>query len=427
MAGSEPPEKNWGTIKVSILGLLRGIVHLGQSLFLHLRRTIAFDMQHIRVTPAEATVLQAKGVSDSDTMRYLVWRRSMLFVAVPLTVCHVLWQVHASFLFIDQLTGIWTILGYVVEMIRLLSLFFLSASAALAVLYWKRFRTSTRWLWCGLLLAFVIPVLQVAIPTQFAVDWDHLSQETMHQMKTIAESMQVPLEEAGQGGKKGVDTFVNTARRLVDVAGALLYLVLLLPSICAIFTGVLRACLRIKTLLPESITPGWYLLSVTPLYLLSLLVVFVITSVVFRERQLVVSLALFIVAPLLHLLNVGSLTRPWKTSTRRTITRIIGWVAVILTLVALVLFFHYIARVQFHMEGKVLSLFGWTTDSAMMEYWDLLLWMIDYMGRSLIITVAVADLLLRATIVLWNQAATAQVAGQNAFGEKMVQISRSFS
>ena len=62
-----------------------------------------------------------------------------------------------------------------------------------------------------------------------------------------------------------------------------------------------------------------------------------------------------------------------------------------------------------------------------MEYWDVLLWMIDYVGRSLIITVAVADLLLQATIVLRNQAATANESDHITFGEKMMHVSRSFS
>jgi len=424
----------WNAIQAIFHGLLHWITLLGQQLYLHFRRAIAFDMQRIRITPKEETALQARGETDADTMRYLVWRRSLLLITIPLTMCHVYWQIHSSFLFIDQLAGIWTTLGYVVEIIRLLSLIFLAVASVIAVLYWKNFRASTRWLWCGLLLAFLFPILQVAIPTQFAVDWDHLSQEAKQQLKKIAEeklkeiadSAQVPIEEVIQKGEKRVEGFMKIVRRLVDIAGALLYLVLLLPAICAIFTGVLRACLRIKTLLPESITPGWYLLSVIPLYLLSLLVVFVITSIVFRERQLVLSLALFLVAPLLHLLNIGSLIRPWKAPSRRVVTKIITGVAVTLNLAALVLFFHYIARVQFHMEGKLLSLFGWTTESAMMEYWDLLLWMIDYVGRSLLITVAVADLLLRATIVLWNQAATAKEAGQSDFSEKMLHLGKSF-
>ena len=49
----------------------------------------------------------------------------------------------------------------------------------------------------------------------------------------------------------------------------------LLPAVLALIPGVLKGCLRVKTLLPASTLPGWFVVMAAPLYALFLLAVFV--------------------------------------------------------------------------------------------------------------------------------------------------------
>ena len=59
-----------------------------------------------------------------------------------------------------------------------------------------------------------------------------------------------------------------------SLLGAMLVYVTLMPAVLSLIPGVLRACLRIKALIPESILPGLFLVAATPLYILLFLVIF---------------------------------------------------------------------------------------------------------------------------------------------------------
>ncbi len=369
----------------------------------HLRRLVAFDLQRVQVTEREEMALLAAGVEQASARRFLAWRRSLLIAGVPLSFCNALWQTYSSFGFFDHFGEIWSKLGNAVEIVRLLSLFGLSLAAFLALLLWKRPRASSRMLWCGLGIAFVIPLLLAAIPTHFAIDWSNLNQKSLEEMHGLAKLWQTSPEEP-VGKAEARQTLVEYLQWIVDVFGALLYAVLALPSICAIFPSVLRACLRVKTLLPDAITPGWFLLSVIPLYFLLILILFVISSMVFREPVLLVSLGMFICAPLLHLLEIRRLMRPWNGTSSLRLTRLIAWTALALNLAAVVLIIRYLVTLEFHFEGELMKLFGWNPDTSIMRYADLFFWITDFLGRSVILTVAVADLLVAATLALGKHA-----------------------
>ena len=53
------------------------------------------------------------------------------------------------------------------------------------------------------------------------------------------------------------------------------YLITLLPTVFSLVPGIQRSCLRVKTLLPQSILPGWFLVAACPFYAMVMLVIFV--------------------------------------------------------------------------------------------------------------------------------------------------------
>ena len=184
----------------------------------HLRRAVAFDLQGALVSEGEEQALIATGVEQVSTRRFLAWRRSLLLFGVPLSLCNALWQTYSSFGFFDHFGEIWSTLGNAVEIVRLLSLFGLSLATFAALLLWKRPRTSSRVLWCGLGAAFVIPLLLAAIPTHFAIDWRNLNQKSLEEMHGLAKLWQISPEEP-VGKAEARQTLVHYLQWIVDVSG----------------------------------------------------------------------------------------------------------------------------------------------------------------------------------------------------------------
>lgn len=382
---------------------LRILVNGMAAIVRHLRRLVAFELLRVHVSQREEQALIARGIVHVPAQQFLAWRRSLLLLGVVLAFCDALWQTHSSFGLLDQLKEISSPLGIALGVVRLLALYGLFLATLAAVFLWKRPGASSRVLWCGLGAAFIIPLLLAAVPTHLSLNWNGMNQKTLEGMSELARAMQ-PAGEELTARAESRQALVTTLQWFVDLFGAMLNVVLALPSICAIFPSVLRACLRVKTLLPEAITPGWFLLSVIPLYFLLILIVFVISSMVFREPVLLVSLGMFISAPMLHLLEIRRLMQPWDGTASLKFTRFIAWTALTLNLAAVVLIVRYLITLEFHFGGELLKLFGSNPDTSIMQYADLFFWLTDFLGRSVILTVAVADLLVRATLALGNHA-----------------------
>ena len=64
----------------------------------------------------------------------------------------------------------------------------------------------------------------------------------------------------------------------LSLLGAISVYVTLMPSVLSLIPGVIRACLRIKALIPESVLPGLFLIAAAPLYFLIFLVTFTTRS-----------------------------------------------------------------------------------------------------------------------------------------------------
>src|SRR5581483_2408581 len=113
--------------------------------------------------------------------------------------------------------------------IDLVTLYALPATALIALLLWARPRWSRRVLVGGWLLAFGVPFATALFP----VEWrERLSEKPLlHAVEQVVYSW------------------------LYGLA----YYVTLMPAVLSLLPGLVRACLRLKTLLPASILPGWCL------------------------------------------------------------------------------------------------------------------------------------------------------------------------
>jgi len=376
----------------------RSLASFGKFVLRSLGRAFAIDLQRVQLSGWEQRVLATEPVVVGQ---YLAWRRGVLFLAMILLAVNLGWQVR-SFLKLTlqpNLEGIWTIWLYVLESTRLGAVGLLPIAAGINCLLWRRVRWGRRLLLTGTALAFVIPIALSAVPPHVVFDLDAMGEQFDKDIAAELAKTDMSREQVSSL-KEGRDQFRPMMYWLFDVIGAVIYTALLIPSVFAIFPGVLRACLRVKTLLPGTVTPGWCLMSVIPLYLVFAILVLAAINVIFQSPELTTSLALLLIAPLLYLVNLRSLLRPWPSG-RRPATFLLGGLAMLLNLAALVLLVTYLATKEFEwlgFFGKVRTILGRSADEAVFDYWDLTFFLTDYFGRSLFLTAVVADLLLTATV-----------------------------
>src|SRR5262249_35782708 len=88
------------------------------------------------------------------------------------------------------------------------------------------------------------------------------------------------------------------------------YVIVLSPVVLALVPGVMRACIRVKMLLPEAVLPGWFLIAAAPFNGLLVLVTFVALAPVAPSPFLLTGMLLWLAAPFVYLARAHLYTRP---------------------------------------------------------------------------------------------------------------------
>ena len=95
----------------------------------------------------------------------------------------------------------------------------------------------------------------------------------------------------------------------VGAGFALIAVVVLLPKIFGLFPGLMRACLTLRTMVPESPMPGWVCVIVAPLYSLFFAIVVIIAAQA-GSFWLFLGFFILLLAPLFVVADAGNLCRP---------------------------------------------------------------------------------------------------------------------
>jgi hypothetical protein len=313
-------------------------------------------------------LLIAKGVDEADARRYLVWRRSvLLLVTIPTLISAVL----ATLTFIGQDRSGYSGLGLLLELGRLGTLFALPATAWLAAKCWDNHRRSRTILLRGWLVAFLGPLFLALFPFSWRVDFG-----------------------------SGDPTMISQASALIGLLGAISVYVTLMPAVLSLIPGVMRACLRIKTLIPESILPGFFLIAATPFYILLFLVIFTTINQVAGDMLLILAVLCLLGAPALYLLNAGTFTKPLRTPEEIAKIGSVQKTAAIVVGVGLILL------VLYAFSGSIMgkALVGTSEATSLLRPWSLsvIQFPIEYIVRSLFTTALVADLIMLMNLSLWR-------------------------
>ena len=255
------------------------------------------------------------------------------------------------------------------------SLFALPATAVLAALAFDRLTKSARLVLLGGAISLGVPILVAFVPADVLLDIKGDGKQTVEQLEVQRTS---------------VGLFVGIG----------LYLTLT-PLILSLLPAVARACFRMKTFLPESLVPGWGLVASVPLFVLLTMTTMVIVYHWVGNALLMLALVLWIGAPLLYLLRFRILTRPITESQDLAAINKIQRAVLGCFVGGIVLLVIYLITAK--VGGRVIL--GTDSDKSHVQLWSLSLhvkWL-EYLGRSLFLTVLFADLLVRMAVMVWRE------------------------
>ncbi len=332
---------------------------------LQLRRVFSIQLRTLALSPSEREQLSARGIEEETAQRFLVWRRSVFLVVAVVTTIAALWS---SIALIEKDLFPPSAFGWVTKVVRILSLYAMPVAAVLAAVAWtshKRSRTFILWGWG---ISFLVPVVIALFP--------------MHLL--VALGSEVTADQREQA-KLGLGFF-----------GGFWYYILLLPTVLSLIPGVMRACLRIKTLLPESIVSSWFLIASAPLYVLLWLVTFVTINQIAGNALLILSIFLFMSAPLVYLFWGRFFIRPLRPEELRKISM----AQLIFTCMAVLAGILLVTYLCTKTLGKG-RLVGFDSDTSLMRPWKLIQFYLEYTGRSLFITLLVVDLFMLMNLSVW--------------------------
>ncbi len=339
-----------------------------------LRRAFTWDLSRATVSPLERGRLAQRGVGQDTLQRYLAWRRSLLWaVVLPLAFSAWLGTLHG----LEDLEYL-TPLGMAVTGVDLLALCALPLTALAAALLWSRPRLSYRVLLCGWAVGFALPLLDSLLPLRWLFE--------------------VPAEYG--------EVVRRVAHGIIDVGAAFMYYFALMPTVLSLIPGALRACVRVKSLLPGSTLPGWFLVAGAPLYVLLVLVLFIAVNQVIGNLLLLAGVAVLLAAPLVYVARARLFVRPLTAERRASLARVqwafLGCAFLGAALIVAYLLTKTLGPYPLLDVHTPLHLVGFDENTSLMRPWKLVRFFIEYLGRTFFITVVAADLLLRATVASWR-------------------------
>ena len=186
------------------------------------------------------------------------------------------------------------------------------------------------------------------------------------------------------------------------------YLGMLLPAVLSLLPGVQKACVRVKSLLPQATLPGWYLAAASPFYGLFLLVVSVAANQVFGDPLLLAGLLLFIGSSLIFGIRMDVFTRPLVNEKDYRQMFGVQRVAGLMTMAAGVLILIF---VQSH-DVFGIRLLGLDSKTSLLQPIDLVELFLETIGRAMFMTVLGADFFMRMNLTAWKSTRSFRGSGR---------------
>jgi len=321
-------------------------------------RIIRLDFQREHATPAER-VLLASGptpVLAPVAQDYAAWRRSLLLVSAAAAFANAAFQL-AGFNPLGEALPPQVLraigasnLAIVDDAGRgiLVALFVGALLVGLGGLAWRNVRLSTMLARFGWLVMFATPLILSALPFTRLMNLAHLPEHVQAQLT------------GALGAALALGVFFSVGPRAV-----------------ALFPGIIRSSLVIKTLVPESSVPGWAVTVIAPLYVVFLWVL--VTGVIQTQASyfLLGGLICLTLSPLVYVLKRRALIAPQAPGDAARVVTRTKRVAGLFGTAGLVLLTLFLVR------------------RPNVDVFDLLGFVTGVLGNVLLLTVVGADVLLR--------------------------------
>lgn len=311
-AGAQKPEDDSNAV-VDMMGKAGHFLaeHSGEVAGLarlFMRRILVSNFTVEHASPDERKQLESAVLPVRSPMaqNYAAWRRAMLwFAGIGMALATVL-----------QLTDTWrSIFGsYVPFILRVMNFGIVALQAGAAALIimsairWaeiSRSRRMARWGWVlgffGPLLLFMLPMRHMGTDREWVTFM--LAQNSPTDAAQVSQMTEAQIRE--------VMANPQTSMAMLTLAAffALAALLILVPRVFGLFPGIIRACMTLRTLVPESPLPGYVAAVITPLYAVLLLVIMGLASQL-GSGPLFFGLLALLCSPLLLLKNLRALSQP---------------------------------------------------------------------------------------------------------------------
>jgi hypothetical protein len=400
-----------------------------------LQRAFSGNLQTIGVSPAEQSALAAGGIGDPTLQRYLVWRKATLVMVIVATL------ISAGFGTYDWLnadddadeadliagvvdTGVAKIEevlpqakeaieaarafaakkqaaaekadekeaaeaektgekeeaekktpGEIVdEITHQISLWLLPVAALVALLLGHRLGLSFRVLAIAFVVSFILPMIIAILPNSW---WG-----------------------GGEDAAAGGNLFLEFIDEVKDVFNNTTSVLLILPSVLSLIPGTQKACLRIKTLLPQSLLSGWLVVVASALYGLFLLVIWVLVEQVTPEPLVLLGFFLVTASSFVIPFRASTFTRPFTSDADFKRMKAVQLIVTLMMATGGILLLVYVVREEFF--GY--HIFGASHEKgAVMDPFDLVRFLVEIISKSMFVTAVGADLILRMNLKAWQE------------------------
>ncbi len=291
-----------------------------------------FTRGHASAEERQALEAAPVPVRAPIAQNFAAWRRAMLwFAGVLMTISAISSVIKTILNYADKEAvpgGTPAVFGV---MDFLLSVFTIAAPilVVLAALKWTLIAQSKQLARWGWLVHFFGPLLILLLPVRLMMgEW----------------KVETPVDEMGNT----VTMNMEALGYLVVLMSAIIYL---LPRILGLFPGLIRSCLALRTLAPESPLPGWVCCTLAPFYILLCLGFLFIMEHLGRACGFFGILGIM-ATPVLIILNAKTICQPMtqedmnsRMEKLRRRMSLIAWAGVVLLLVELGLIIHDIREV----------------------------------------------------------------------------------
>jgi hypothetical protein len=172
----------------------------------------------------------------------------------------------------------------------------------------------------------------------------------------------------------------------------------------------------VKSLLPESLLPGWFIVMVAPFYALFLLVVLVAVDQMTSDPVIISVLLLLIVAHMGYGFRAKVFTSPWVSDDdylrMSRVQRIVG---ILTALAGLIIVAALLTR-----EVMGVHFVGTDPEKSLLRPIELAEFLLEFIGRSMFVCALGADLFMRMNVAAWKQGKTLEgTAAAKSYDEAM--------